>query len=185
MHRPVTLAILALACFAAAMGGIALANPTPYAGQETREIKSLTASEMADLKAGRGMGLAKSAELNGFPGPMHVLELADKLALTDAQRAQVQASFERMRDAAQAKGEQLLEAERLLDRRFAHQHIDAIVLAELTARIGALQGDLRRVHLAAHLDMKAVLTAEQTALYIAARGYASADGITAPHTHKH
>jgi Spy/CpxP family protein refolding chaperone len=174
-----------IACFAIACAGTVFANPAPYAGQEAREIKSLSAAEMADLKAGRGMGLAKAAELNGFPGPMHVLELSDTLALTDGQRAQVQASFERMREAAQATGERLLEAERLLDRRFAHQHIDAAVLSELTARIGALQGDLRRVHLAAHLEMKAVLTAEQTARYIAARGYAATDGTNTPHTHKH
>ena len=36
---------------------------------------------MADLRAGRGMGLALAAELNGYPGPAHVLELADKLDL--------------------------------------------------------------------------------------------------------
>ena len=67
---------------------IALALPTaaslaqsqqPYAGLEARSIKALSDQQIADLKAGRGMGLALAAELNGHPGPMHVLELADPL----------------------------------------------------------------------------------------------------------
>ena len=42
---------------------------------------------VADLKAGRGMGLALAAELNGYPGPSHVLELADKLKLSAEDKA--------------------------------------------------------------------------------------------------
>jgi len=47
----------------------------PYAGMQTRSIKALSDQQIADLKAGRGMGLALPAELNGYPGPIHVLEL--------------------------------------------------------------------------------------------------------------
>ncbi len=61
----------------------AVANAqTPYAGMQTRPIKALSEQQMADLSAGRGMGLALAAELNGYPGPVHVLELADKLNLS-------------------------------------------------------------------------------------------------------
>ncbi|HYV03741.1 MAG TPA: hypothetical protein VFB82_04100, partial [Blastocatellia bacterium] len=62
---------------------------TPYAGMQTRTIKSLSEQQVADLGAGRGMGLALAAELNGYPGPSHVLELADKLDLSVDQRASV------------------------------------------------------------------------------------------------
>ncbi len=62
------------------------ASPTPYAGFQSRPIKALSEQQIADLKAGRGMGLALAAEMNGHPGPMHVLELGERLALTDAQR---------------------------------------------------------------------------------------------------
>jgi hypothetical protein len=62
----------------------------PYAGLEQRPIKALSAQQIADLKAGRGMGLALAAELNGFPGPLHVLELAAGLELTDEQRTKVE-----------------------------------------------------------------------------------------------
>jgi hypothetical protein len=64
---------------------------SPYAGMQTRAIKALSDQQIADLRAGRGMGMALPAELNGYPGPAHVLELADKLELTPDQRASVQA----------------------------------------------------------------------------------------------
>ena len=52
---------------------------SPYSGMQSRPIKALSEQQIADLRAGRGMGLALPAELNGYPGPVHVLELADKL----------------------------------------------------------------------------------------------------------
>ena len=67
---------------------------------ETRPIKALSDQQVADLKAGRGMGLALAAELNGYPGPAHVLELSDKLGLTVEQRARVQQLFESMKQEA-------------------------------------------------------------------------------------
>ncbi len=70
---------------------------TPYAGMQTRSIKALSEQQVADLGAGRGMGLALAAELNGYPGPSHVLELADKLNLSTDQRAGVQRLFDSMK----------------------------------------------------------------------------------------
>jgi Spy/CpxP family protein refolding chaperone len=172
----------------------ALAQHSPYAGQETRAIKSLPQSEIDDLLAGRGMGLAKAAELNGFPGPMHVLELSDRLALSDDQTRATRAIMDRMRADAQRLGRDLIEAERHLDMRFAHRHIDPASLAAATARIGELQGQLRAVHLAAHLDMKALLTPQQTEGYVSARGYGQGQdhhsghqgsGPSHSHQHKH
>lgn len=40
----------------------------PYAGMQTREVKSLSAQDIMDLREGRGWGLALPAELNGRPG---------------------------------------------------------------------------------------------------------------------
>jgi hypothetical protein len=62
-------------------------HATPYAGFQQRTVKALSEQEIADLRAGRGMGLALAAELNGYPGPAHVLEKADALGLSSAQRA--------------------------------------------------------------------------------------------------
>jgi len=66
------------------------APTTSYAGLETRPVKALSDQQIADLKAGRGIGLALPAELNGYPGPVHVLELGSQLGLTSEQHTRVQ-----------------------------------------------------------------------------------------------
>jgi hypothetical protein len=82
----------------------------PYAGQDTRSIKALSADDVAAIEAGRGWGFAKPAELNGIPGPLHVLELTKELGLSADQVANVKAVFEKMRGAAQAAGRAFLRA---------------------------------------------------------------------------
>src|SRR5713226_1932454 len=92
---------------------------TPYAGMQARSIKALSDQQIADLRAGRGMGLALAAELNGYPGPSHVLELADKLDLSSDQRVQIQRLFDSMKAEAVPLGSKLIEQESNLDRQFA------------------------------------------------------------------
>src|SRR6266571_3080024 len=91
---------------------------TPYAGMQARPIKALSEQQMADLGAGRGMGLALAAELNGYPGPSHVLELADKLNLSAEQRAGIQGLFDAMKAEAVLLGAKLIEQEADLDNQF-------------------------------------------------------------------
>ena len=86
----------------------------PYAGLQDRAIKSLSDQQVADLNAGRGMGLALAAELNGYPGPIHTIELADKLHLSPDQVAQLRALFEAMRAEAIPLGTLLISQERSL-----------------------------------------------------------------------
>ena len=95
---------------------------TPYAGMQTRPIKALSEQQIADLGAGRGMGLALAAELNGYPGPSHVLELADKLELSAEQRASMQRLFNSMKAEAMPLGAKLIEQEAELDKQFADPH---------------------------------------------------------------
>ncbi len=95
---------------------------TPYAGMQTRPIKALSEQQIADLGAGRGMGLALAAELNGYPGPSHVLELADKLELSAEQRASMQRLFDSMKAEAMPLGAKLIEQEAELDKQFACPH---------------------------------------------------------------
>src|SRR5256885_2969887 len=101
---------------------------TPYAGMQARPIKALSDQQVADLKAGRGMGLALAAELNGYPGPMHVLELADRLQLSDPQRAKVAELIAAMKAEAIPIGERLIVQEADLDRQFADRTITATSL---------------------------------------------------------
>jgi len=143
----------------------------PYAGAQQRAIKALSEQQVADLRASRGMGLALAAELNGYPGPLHVLELADRLRLTPDQRARVQALFDAMKAEAAADGERVIDAERALDRAFAERSITAPRLVELTAAAGAAQATLRATHLKYHLATVEIVTPDQRQLYAELRGY--------------
>ena len=147
------------------------AAATPYAGLQQRPVKAVSAEQQADLLAGRGMGLALAAELNGYPGPAHVLELAGPLALSPAQQATAQALQASMAAEARSLGAEILRAETALDRLFAEGQAEVATLAALTAEIGTLQGRLRAAHLAAHIGMHAALSPEQRASYARLRGY--------------
>lgn len=166
-----------LCCALALLAGSASSNAqSPYVGQELREIKALSPQEIADYRAGKGMGLAKSAELNGYPGPAHVLELAVQLELTAEQRAKTEALFQKMQSSAVTLGKELVEEERALDQLFASRSVNAAILASSLAHIGRLQAQLRQVHLEAHLEQTALLTPQQVAKYIQLRGYGSTSG---------
>src|SRR3954462_5308423 len=112
---------------------------TPYAGMQTRSIKALSEQQVADLGAGRGMGLALAAELNGYPGPSHVLENADALELTVDQRNRIKALFEAMNAEAVPLGEGLIDEESKLDTLFADRRITPSTLSGAIAGIGATQ----------------------------------------------
>lgn len=150
------------------------AAPRPYAGMQDREIKALSAEERAALLEGQGMGLALAAELNGYPGPVHVLELADALQLTGEQRHATQQLMQAHKAEARELGAQVLAAEGELDRGFAGRRIDDAEIARLTARIGELQARLRAAHLRTHLKQAALLTPQQVAKYQQLRGYTAA-----------
>jgi Heavy-metal resistance len=164
MRSPLTVAGLLLMTVAA------LAQ-APYAGMQTRQIKSLSDNQVADLKNGLGMGLALAAELNGYPGPSHVLELADKLALSADQRAEVQRLFDSMKAEALPIGAKLIEQETELDRLFASRSLTPDSLKAATAAIAVTQGELRETHLKYHLSTVAVLSQDQIRRYGELRGY--------------
>jgi hypothetical protein len=145
---------------------------SPYAGLERRAVKALPDEQVADLRAGRGIGLALAAELNGYPGPLHVLELADQLRLTTGQRATTQGLLEAMKAEAVPIGERIVADEAMLDRLFADRMVTRESLEAATRRISAAQGELRAAHLRYHLAMLDVLSPEQVALYGRLRGYA-------------
>jgi len=148
---------------------------SPYAGMEGSEIPSLTAQELEGLRSGAGMGFAKPAELNRYPGPMHVLELAEPLGLTDGQQSEILGIESAMRTGAITLGNAIILAERQLNMRFEHAHMDDETLAAATGEIARLYGELRYTHLRAHLTTRDVLTEEQIAEYDRLRGYGHAE----------
>ena len=168
------------------VAGLAVAQPSfaqaPYAGLQARPVKALSEQQIADLKAGRGMGLALPAELNGYPGPSHLLELADPIGLTDAQRQTVRGLFDDMKAETIPIGEQLIAQETELDALFATREATAERVAALTAEIGATQARLRAAHLRYHLSALDLLQPAQVARYAELRGYRDG-GAGGPHHH--
>ena len=146
--------------------------PSPYAGEQTRAFASLSGEDLAELGRGGGWGLARAAELNGVPGPAHLLELADEIGLDAEQRVAVAAIRDEMRADAIAAGERFVAAERALNGAFTGGVPDAKRLARLVAEAGAARAGLRFVHLSAHLRTAPLLTRNQIARYGVLRGYA-------------
>jgi hypothetical protein len=142
-------ALVLVASFSVAflLGNAAAQSPRPYAGMQTQAIKALSAEQIADLKAGRGMSLALAAELNGYPGPRHVLELGDQLGLTDQQRADVQRLVDAMTAEAIPLGEKLIAQEAELNALLARRVVTATSFGAATPAIGAIQAELRNTHL--------------------------------------
>lgn len=153
----------------------ALASDAPYAGQQDRPVASLSADDMAALLSGEGWGLAKPAELNGWPGPRHVLDLATELELTSAQVQEVQSLFDAMNARARAFGGELIDRERALDKAFEEGDIDQDRLNQLLAASEAARSALRQTHLAAHLATAPILTGHQRMTYAKLRGYNGAE----------
>jgi hypothetical protein len=177
MRKRATFSVAALA-FAI---GAAVAQ-TPYAGMQTRSIKAPSDQQIADLRSGRGMGLALAAELNGYPGPSHLLELADKLNLSEAQRSSTRTMFEAMKAETIPIGERRIAEEAALDKLFADHAITPEKLTAATAEIGETQAQLRAAHLKYHLSTVAMLQPSQIEQYSALRGY---DDGSQDHQHHH
>jgi hypothetical protein len=162
--RIILLALLLLSSAAAIAQG-------PYAGMQARAIKALSPEQVSDLGAGRGMGLALAAELNGYPGPAHVLEVADKLELSSDQRSRIETLFDSMKAEAQPLGAKLIKEEADLDSLFASRSITPDSLKASTAAIAVTQGVLRETHLKYHLSTATILTPDQMNRYAELRGY--------------
>lgn len=146
-------------------------HESPYAGFQDREIKALSAAEIQGLLDGQGMSLALPAELNGLPGPRHVLDMSSELGLTEDQGRQVRDIFEAMSQAARDLGARIVELERELDAGFAERTITEDSLDAILQSLAAERARLRAVHLKAHLSLLPVLTDAQRIHYNRMRGY--------------
>lgn len=150
-------------------------HKSKYAGQETRLIKSLSPEDIAELKRGGGWGLAKAAELNGVPGPVHLLEMKDEIPLDGAQITAIQAVYNEMKSRAIGQGEKLIELEGELEKHFLARTITEPILRKSLKAIAAVKMELRYTHLATHLKTPNILTPDQITKYNTLRGYSSPD----------
>lgn len=151
------------------------APKSKYAGQETRAIKSLSPDDIAELMRGGGWGLAKAAELNGVPGPAHLLEMKDKVPLDGAQVAAITDIYTAMKARAIGQGKRLIDLERALEVHFRNRTITDALLRSSLAAISEARMELRYIHLATHLKTPDILSPAQIQKYNGLRGY-SGDG---------
>ncbi|MEG3618745.1 hypothetical protein V5T82_09785 [Magnetovibrio sp. PR-2] len=162
-----------------------LASNQPYSGQQHRTIKSMSAAEVEGHLKGYGLGYAKTAELNHYPGPAHLRELTKELGLSKDVTQQILAIEEQMLADAKKLGRHIVDLERKLDMMFVHAQPSPELVSKLTKEIGTLQGELRAIHLNAHLDVRPLLSKDIVERYDALRGYTSQDTSTPEQTHHH
>ncbi len=174
MSTKLAWSVISLLCTAPLFAQHDQHHQSPYVEQEGSGIAALSRQEAEDLRRGAGMGLARAAELNHYPGPLHVLQLDAELSLSPQQEARVKQIHAEMLEQAKRLGEKILELERHLDRRFARRHIDESALREATAEIASAEGELRFAHLRAHLKTREVLKDAQVERYDQLRGYSPA-----------
>tara|TARA_R110002072_G_scaffold130040_21_gene268801 strand:- start:383 stop:925 length:543 start_codon:yes stop_codon:yes gene_type:complete len=160
---------------------------SPYKAFSDRPVKAMSGERIDALKTGKGAGYALAAELNGYPGPRHVIDLADGLGLTAAQKTAAEKLFDEMISEAVPLGTAIVEAETALESLFRSGNITEAALVRQTGEIGVLEARLRATHLKYHLAMKDLLSRHQIALYDRLRGYADhgPKGQGGGHRHRH
>ena len=173
--RSSAVAMFALTSALAISSGAIGQSHSKYVGEEKRPIKSLSEKDIAELQRGGGWGLAKIAELNGVPGPVHLLEMKDQIGLTRAQIAQITTIYQGMRAKAETLGRKFIELERELNDQFRNRSISNKSLSELLRRSSSVRMQLRETHLSAHLTVRPLLSETQVNQYNRLRGYAQSD----------
>src|SRR5262249_21531072 len=148
---------LIIATVAAVLLTSSAMSQQPYAGLQNRSIKTLSDQQITDLNGGRGMGLALAAELNGYTGPIHTIELAEELHLSPDQIRKLKSLFEAMKAETIPLGSTLISQERSLNDDFANHTVTLASLEGATQKIGVTQAALRAAHLKYHLSTVAVL----------------------------
>lgn len=158
-------------------------NPTPYAGFETREIKSLSEQDIKEIRLGAGWGLALPAELNGRPGPAHLLELKNELNLSEDQVIAITEIYDTMRADAIAAGERFIAAEAALSDAFAAPDLSEETLSDLLTEAAEARAELRFIHLSRHLSTPRFLSDAQIRKYSVLRGYSDDPCAEVPEGH--
>jgi len=122
-------------------------------------------SDKEALENSEGAGMASYADLNGYPGPKHILDMQEELNTSEEQRKDIQSIVEAMKESARVKGDAIIAKEVELEKLFRMGKATELDARRLSREIGTLRGELRAVHLTAHVQAKQVLTKEQVATY--------------------
>ncbi|MTI89128.1 MAG: hypothetical protein FH748_14320 [Balneolaceae bacterium] len=145
--------------------------------QQYETIKSLSQQDIQELLQGKGRGYAKAAELNGMPGPRHVLDMEDQIKLNDDQKKQIELLFDEMEQDASVLGAQLITREKSLNKAFATQQVNEEKLKQLLQDIAQTTAELRYTHLYTHLKTADILSDDQIDIYNRLRKHKNEDKV--------
>ncbi|WP_025026787.1 Spy/CpxP family protein refolding chaperone [Caldalkalibacillus mannanilyticus] len=175
-------------CFSLHNEGNTLTSPesiSPYVDMTDREIKAMSEDRIHALLNGAGAGYALTAELNSYPGPLHALELAAELSLTNEQEQTLKELFQEMKDEAKKVGAKIIDLETQFEEEFRNRRITLQDVEMMSQKIALLDGELRSIHLNAHLATAEIFSAEQIELYDQLRGYSMNNGSPHPSHQNH
>ena len=145
-----------------------------YIGQENEIIKSLSSEDIESLETGTGDAfgsMTKLAELNGHPGPRHILDLGKELGLTTVEKEYIIIIYNDMKREALISGQEILQIEKTANKLFANKSISDSELQRLIIKSAENYGKLRYIHLTTHLKIMDILSQEQIILYNTLRDY--------------
>jgi len=173
MKKAATVVALAVVLVIGGSGAAGAQHGAAHAGAEAVPhhmlVQTYEKAFEQNVAAGRGFGMAFAADQNGYPGPLHVLELKDRLKLTVDQDARMQAMLAAMFAESRPKSARLLESEAKLRQLFATGRADEAAVRSAVADVEKARTEVRLVHLLFHLKTREVLTEEQRRLYHEAR----------------
>lgn len=146
-------------------------TPSDYVELQFTEIRGLSQEQIEGYQTGAGLGFALPAELNGYPGPRHVLDLANELELTSVQLNDIQTLYDEMLPQAIELGEQILLLEESIELAFRQGTITNTFLEDSLIQIATFEAELRYVHLTTHVATIDILSRHQVQQYNIIRGY--------------
>lgn len=151
--------------FRAAACVLSLSFALPALAQQAPKPGAMSAPEAIAVMAGEDAGLARLADVHGWPGPRTVLANAEALNLAPDQvriAENIEAEFEiEAREIALA----WLAVEAELDEAFRSGRASKGKVQALTQQSGALRAELRALQLSAHIEMRPNLTRDQLESY--------------------
>ena len=145
---------------------------------KSRRVKALSRQQIREYLAGADMGYSKPAEIYDFPGPAHVLRLADELGLAPEQKAAAEALLEQHKAEARRIGAEFIDAECELEMLFRLRKVLPAGLASAVRRLARVESRYRLLHLETNRRMRELLTDEQVRRYATLRGHAADDSVS-------
>ena len=168
--------IAAIAALAVTLAvGIGLGAIGGHRAMPTAEADGNSSVSTASIVVPMNGEDVSGAERHLFPAPHTAIFMANELGLDAVQRRRLHELQEMLDSETATIGRRIHAEEARLDRAFMENMIDSGRIDGLTARIGALQAQLRAARLRSHLATRDLLSPEQLLRYAELRGFEAAE----------